>query len=89
MTTHNHPLGKGPMAGVQERASTRKANQFPSLSDLVDTMGGTKAPIIVISPTGTVGAYRMDGIDHIFIIEGNPNLSEIPSDIEVNTVVDP
>jgi RHS repeat-associated protein len=88
-TSHSHPKGGAAVGGGGESSSIRNANQFPSRGDLVDVMGKTNAPIIVVSPKGVVGAYRVDGIDHIFRIDGNLDLSSIPRDIRRNTVVDP
>jgi hypothetical protein len=73
---------------MSESGTTRRGNQFPSSGDLRNVMGGTGAPIIVEVPGGAVGAYRMDSVDHIYVIDGKPNLSSIPRDIRDRTVVD-
>ncbi|CAN5243947.1 hypothetical protein BH10PSE14_BH10PSE14_11670 [soil metagenome] len=87
-TDHSHTRGTGAISGTTEGGGTRRDNQFPSSGDLKGLMNGTNAPIIVEVPGGAVGAYRVDSVDHIYVIDGRPNLSRIPSDIRDRTVVD-
>ncbi len=87
-TDHSHTKGTGAISGTTEGGGTRRDNQFPSSGDLRGLMNGTNAPIIVEVPGGAVGAYRTDSIDHIYVIDGKPNLAHIPSDIRDRTVVD-
>lgn len=88
-TGHSHPRGQGALSGTSESGATRAANTFPSKGDLAGVMGGTKAPIVVETPNGAVGAYRVDGVDHIFNIDSTAKLSTLPKDIAPNTVIDP
>jgi uncharacterized protein RhaS with RHS repeats len=88
VTAHGHPKGSGALSGTNEPSHIRRANNFPSPADLEGVMHITNAPIVVETPSGAVGAYRLDGIDHIFNIDSTADLSDLPRDIKENTVVD-
>jgi uncharacterized protein RhaS with RHS repeats len=88
-TGHTHPRGQGALSGTSEPGRIRAANNFPSKADLEGTMHGTTAPIIIETPSGAVGAYRLDGVDRIFSIDSTADLSRLPRDIAPQTVVDP
>ena len=90
-SVHSHP--KADRSGVMRRQAAEKdaSNEFPSSTDLKQTMNVLNAPVLIKTPSGALReAYRMGGIDHLRTIrEGSVPLGPIPADINDNFVVDP
>lgn len=90
-TAHSHPRGdtSNPLTGSQA-SQNNSINQYPSSTDLRETMNKTNAPLFIKGPDGGLReAYRIGGVDHYVTIQpGNSSLSPIPTDISDSFVVD-
>jgi hypothetical protein len=88
---HSHP--KANSSGVLATVAPQKdvKNEYPSSTDLRQTMHKLDAPMIVKTPSGAIReAYRLDGVDHLrTLVPGQVDLGPIPRDISDNFVVDP
>jgi RHS repeat-associated protein len=88
---HSHP--KANSSGVLATVAPQKdvKNEYPSSTDLRQTMHKLDAPMIVKTPSGAIReAYRLDGVDHLrTLVPGKVDLGPIPRDISDNFVVDP